>query len=263
MPRVMRWVTAGVIIIISISAGMMCGSLLAQDTPPVSVSPSTATIMVGDTRSFRAVDKNGHMLRDVHWTASEPAVVSLAPGDEVEITAKQVGKCTVTVHASQGFADAQVEVVGGAALPLGTVKWSAADLPGCHTIKIIPAVPSANGPDVFEQSACSDGTYVRAFTAEGILLWRRKIDSTIRGSFPSKEAAPVASMNTHASSICDSVSAGMKKDAVGELLKARNLSTAAESSENLWTVEEEGAQCKLWFDADSQVTRKRKTLTTE
>jgi hypothetical protein len=70
-------------------------------------------------------------------------------------------------------------------------------------------------------------------------------------------------MNTHASSICDSVSAGMKKGAVGELLKARNLSTAAESSENLWTVEEEGAQCKLWFDADSQVTRKRKTLTTE
>jgi hypothetical protein len=55
----------------------------------------------------------------------------------------------------------------------------------------------------------------------------------------------------------------MKKGAVGELLKARNLSTAAESSENLWTVEEEGAQCKLWFDADSQVTRKRKTLTTE
>jgi hypothetical protein len=64
MPRVMRWVAAGVIIIISISAGLMCGSLLAQDTPPVSVSPSTATIMVGDTRSFRAVDKNGRMLHD-------------------------------------------------------------------------------------------------------------------------------------------------------------------------------------------------------
>jgi hypothetical protein len=54
----------------------------------------------------------------------------------------------------------------------------------------------------------------------------------------------------------------MKRDAVSDLLKARNLSAAAGSSESLWTVEEEGAQCKLWF-ADAQVTRKRKTLTTE
>jgi hypothetical protein len=206
--------------------------------------------------------KNGRMLHDVHWTASEPAVLNLAPGDD-EITAKQVGRCTVTAHASQGFADAQVEVVGGAALPQGTVKWSAADLPGCHTSKIFPAVPSPNGPDVFEQSACSDGTYVRAFTSGGILLWRRKIGSTTSGPVPSKEpAAPPASINTHAPSICDSISAGMKRDAVSDLLKARNLSAAAGSSESLWTVEEEGAQCKLWF-ADAQVTRKRKTLTTE
>lgn len=99
MPRVVQGRGAGVIVVV---AGLVCGHLLAQDTPPVSISPSNATIVVGETRSFRAVDKNERMLHDVHWTASEPAVLDLAPDDEVEITAKQVGRCTLTAHTSQG-----------------------------------------------------------------------------------------------------------------------------------------------------------------
>lgn len=260
MPRVVQGRGAGVIVVV---AGLVCGHLLAQDTPPVSISPSNATIVVGETRSFRAVDKNERMLHDVHWTASEPAVLDLAPDDEVEITAKQVGRCTVTAHASQGFADAHGEVVGGAALPQGTVKWSAADLPACHTSKIFPAVPSPNGPDVFEHSACSDGTYVRAFTSEGILRWRRKIGSTTSGPVPSRETACPTGLHKHPCPLYLRLNlCRQKRDAVRDRLKARHLSAAAGSSESLWTVEEEGAQCKLWF-ADSQVTRKRKTLTTE
>jgi len=136
-------------------------------------------------------------------------------------------------------------------------------LPACHTSKIFPAVPSPNGPDVFEHSACSDGTYVRAFTSEGILRWRRKIGSTTSGPVPSRETACPTGLHKHPCPLYLRLNlCRQKRDAVRDRLKARHLSAAAGSSESLWTVEEEGAQCKLWF-ADSQVTRKRKTLTTE
>lgn len=132
-------------------------------------------------------------------------------------------------------------------------------MPGCHTTKIMPAVPVANGPDVFEQSQCPDGTYIRAYTAEGILLWRRKIDSSPKAATkPEEPSIALNSLNTRAGSICDSISIGMKQEAVGELLKARNL--AALGGEKIWTIEEEGTQCKLWFNAATGVSKKRKTM---
>jgi Bacterial Ig-like domain (group 2) len=149
----------------------------AQDRPPVSISLTAATMLVGETRPFRAVDDQGHAPHGVQWTISEPRLAELSSGDDVEITAKAAGSFTLTAHASAGFADARIEVVQASALPEGTIKWKVADRPGCHTIKITPAVPSAGGPDIFEESGCADGTYVQALTADGVLLWRRKMDS--------------------------------------------------------------------------------------
>jgi hypothetical protein len=54
----------------------------------------------------------------------------------------------------------------------------------------------------------------------------------------------------------------MKEDAVVELLKARDLAVPA-TGQKAWIVEEDSAQCKLWFDATSNVVKKRKTLTSE
>jgi hypothetical protein len=112
--------------------------------------------------------------------------------------------------------------------------------------------------DIFEQSQCADGSYVSAFTAEGILVWRRKISS---GSKAGDLAAEVhtGTVDAHAASMCDSVSVGMRRDAVGELLKARKLQ--ASGPENSWLIEENGTDCRLWFDANAQLLKKRKTLT--
>jgi hypothetical protein len=237
--------------------------LNAQSAPPVTVSPASATMMVGESRPFRAVDGDGRFLHNVQWTVSQSGIADVSSGDEVEVTAHQVGKVTLTAHASTGFADAHIEVVGGSTLPQGTIKWSSGDLPGCHSTKIVPAVPSANGPDVFEESQCADGIYVRAYTADGVLLWRRKIGSNPGMPAKSVESAIAANpLNTRAGSICDSVSVGMKEEAVRELLKARNL-TVPTTGQKTWAIEEDGAQCKLWFDASSDVVKKRKTLTAE
>ena len=241
--------------------------LRAQSAPAVTVSPASATMTVGETRRFRAVDGNGHALRNVDWTALEPGVLEVSSQDEVVVTAQQVGKVTLMAHTSDGgSAKAHIEVVGNGPLPLGTIIWSSGDLPGCKTSKIMPAVPVPNGPDVFEQSQCVDGTYIRAYTSDGVLLWRRKIDSNPAspvnpGSKPGEAPTPSHPMNTRAGSICDSVSIGMKEDAVRELLKARSL--VATTTGQTWIIDEDNAQCKMWFDATSNVVKKRKTLTTE
>ena len=255
-------------------AGLLCcHSLFAQDGASVLVSPAVATLKVGESRSFRVTDKNGHRLQGVQWTASEPAVLELLAGDEVEVTAKQSGKCTLTAHAGQGSGEAQVEVVEGATMKPGTILWSAPAQPGCQSIQIVQAVPTADGPDLYQTSACPDGTYVTALTSDGMLLWRRKLgaEKNAPSAFQAKALAtsaaaasvPAVPLNTHAESICDAVAVGTKKDTVKDLLTERALSRAAESSDNLWVVEEDSVQCRLWFDADARVSKKRKILVAE
>jgi hypothetical protein len=256
---VMRWLPIVLALVFGIPG-------LAQDGSPVSISPAKVTMLVGETRTFRAVDKNGHMLHDVRWSTSQPGMVELRAGDEVQVTSAQPGKCSLTARSSQGSGDAEVEVLAGSKMPAGTILWSGPQQPGCKPTNITQAVPTADGPDLYEDSTCPDGRYISAFTADGILLWRRNLDSKQKpsaslGGGPTEGS--VVRLNTHATSICDSVSAGMTKDAIADLLKAGHLPPTADFSQNLWLVEEEHVQCKIWFDAESRVTKKRKVLTAE
>jgi hypothetical protein len=181
-----RWI--GIVLV-----GVLCGCpLLAQDAADILVSPAVANLKVGESRNFRATDKNGHILRGVEWIASQPGVLKLIAGDEVEVTAMQSGKCTLTAHLNQASGDAQVEVLEGSAMKPGTVLWSAPTQPGCTSIQIIQATPTADGPDLYQTSACPDGTYVTALTSDGILLWRKKLGS--EGKAPS--LVPLKSIGT-------------------------------------------------------------------
>jgi len=54
----------------------------------------------------------------------------------------------------------------------------------------------------------------------------------------------------------------MEKENVRALLAARHLQISSET-ESAWLIEEEGSECRLWFDEHSWVSKKRKTLITE
>jgi hypothetical protein len=241
------------------------GFVYAQTAPPVAVTPGSATMMIGETRSFRAVDGSGRFLRHVQWTVSQTGIVEISSGDEVEVTALTPGSVTLTARTTSGVGEAHVEVAGKALAP-GTVLWSGGEIPGCHPTNITQAVPTASGPDLYEQSECPDGTYIRAFTAQGVVLWRRKMESV--GHTPANSdvvSAPASSatpLNTHPRSICDSVSVGAKAEAVRALVRTRNLS-APDSMERVWVFEEAGVECRLWFGKDSDVVKKRKTIIAE
>ena len=66
-------------------------------------------------------------------------------------------------------------------------------------------------------------------------------------------------LDVRSGSICDAVSIGVEKRRVLVLLSERKLShTEAPAGSVIWVIEESNAQCKLWFDKNSPLTKKRK-----
>jgi hypothetical protein len=175
----------------------------------------------------------------------------------------------LSAHAGAASAEASIEIRSGSALAAGTALWSVTNLPGCKSGKITQAVPTANGPDLYVEEACPDGTYVRAMTADGREIWRRRLGdhATIpsRPNPAAKEKTPPAErLNLSARSLCDDVSSGMTKDAVSKLVGDRNLRLEEKERESgSWVVEEQGFRCKIEFSETGTVTKKTKIIITD
>lgn len=244
-------------------------AVIAQNPPAVLVVPSKVTMVIGETHTFRAVDKDGRMLHDVRWSVSpEQATTLLGTGDEATLQANQTAsRVILTASAAGDIAEANIEIRSGMSLPTGSVKWSVTELPGCKTTKIIPAVPSAGGPDVYVQETCPDGTYIRAITDDGRELWRRRISDTpaLAGQGKADDSAEAAQhLDTAARSICLDISPGMSKEDVAGLVESRNIALGGEErKKNSWLLEESGSSCLVWFDQSGVVLRKKKIIVTE
>jgi hypothetical protein len=237
-------------------------TLRGQSSSFVVITPQSATLLVGDSRSFRLVDQNGQFQRDVTWTISDPDALQPTPGDELTVTAKQAGEFHISAQSRNGSAEASVEVMEGK-MPVGTAIWTSPRVPGCKPIQLVQAMPSANGPDMYDTSHCEDGDYITALTSDGMTLWRRRVGSS-QAPTPSvtektEDTIPAARLNPRSPSICDSLSTGTGQQAVRDLLHQRNLSfTETASGERVWAIDESNSQCKLWFDDKLVLVKKRK-----
>jgi hypothetical protein len=237
---------------------------LGQSREFVAITPHAATMTVGDSRTFRFVNQDGHMEHDVAWAISDSTALETSGGDEVTVTTKRAGEFRLRAHSAAGSDEIFITVIQGAP-PNGTIVWSAPTVPGCKSVKITQAVPTATGPDLYEESQCQDGYYVTALTADGRQLWRRNI--TAEAHQPGAGPAAVANqrsgkpLNIHSTSVCDSISSGMEQEKVRILMAEHNLKFS--DNGGFWTIEEEGAECRLWFDEKAVLTKKRKTLVVE
>ena len=252
------------------AAAMAVGPAVAQDPPALLVVPSKATLVIGETRTFRAVGKDGRIQHNVHWSVSPDHAAKLTTnGDEATISAVEPSTgIMLTAQAGGDSSEASIEILSASKLPTGTVIWSVSPLPGCKSEKLTQAVPSANGPDLYSQETCPQGTVIRAMTADGREIWRRGLGDAA-GSFPSSfkstEPATVGEhLNLSVRSVCDGVSAGMAKDAVTKLVLARDLQLAQKERESdSWVIEEHGFRCDILFDKAGTVTKKKRTIITE
>jgi hypothetical protein len=251
-------------------ASVIEGSLFAQDPPSLLVSPEKVTMLTGDTHTFRAVGKDGRMRHPVRWRVSpEDAVTLTLRGDEATLQANHPSsKVVLTAFAGDDSAEASIEVRSGSLTP-GTVMWSVPEVPGCKNRKMSQAVPSANGPDLYVEEDCPQGTLIRALTADGREMWRTGLGASgahLSAAPASKvEAQPGQHLNLGRNSVCDVIALGMTKEKVANLVDARNLRLEDKQRQrDSWFVEEEGARCEILFDGRTEaVVKRKKTLVTE
>ena len=253
------------------SASLVARPALAQEFQPLSIVPSKVTMLVGETHMFRAVGKDGRLRRNVDWSVSPESAATLTnAGEEVVVEAKEpLRRVVLTGHVPGASAVAEITINSGGALKEGSVLWSVSNLPGCKTAKIIPAVPSANGPDVYVEEECPAGTLVRAITSDGRELWRRMVSGPAASQAvetPAEaEAQPGAHLNLDSKSVCDAISPGMPKETAAHLVDDRKLRLEENQRQSdVWTLEEEGFRCTLTFDrSQGTVLKKKKTIVTE
>ena len=266
----LRVTCATVLALLALSVGMTGGLVFAQDVPALSVAPTKATLLVGETHTFRAVGKDGRLRHNVRWNVSpEHAAKLTVVGDEATIQAEETSSTVVlTAYADGDSSEASVEIRSGRSLAAGTMMWSVSPLPGCKSTKMSQAVPSANGPDIYDEESCPDGAYVRALTADGRELWRRKLGGSMAPAAPSvranEETQPAEHINLSARSVCDEISSGMTKDGVSRLAQDRNLRLGEKEREsNSWVFEEHNVRCTIWFGEAGTVVKNKKIIVSD
>ena len=233
------------------------------------VTPFLANMVAGGSQLFRLVDLQGRPQQNVSWDISGPAATGVVEGNDLVVTGQEPGESRVVARSAAGRAEAKVTVLPGTSVPMGTVIWSAPSVPGCKPGKVVPAIPTASGVDVYQMSDCPDGEYLSAYTPEGMLAYRRKVSGAPGAP---ADAAPAGAeniagpqtLNLHAASICDGVAVGTEQGKVREAMQVRGLKFSATSGQReVWLVEEPGVQCKLWFDENRALTKKQKILVAE
>jgi len=243
----------------------------AQDLPALAVSPSKVNMLIGETRVFRAVGKDGRIRHNVHWSiAPEHATALTQDGDEATVEAREVSSRIILTATAEGdSADASIDILPGKSLQSGTVIWSVTPLPGCKSEKLIQAVPTATGPDLYDQETCPQGSVIRAMTADGREIWRRALSGSgvppVQLTRQGTVEQPAQRLNLHGTSACDSVSPGMPREEVGRILADRNVHVdEKQRSSSQWLIEEEGFRCTISFDAgNGTVVKKKKTVVTD
>ena len=252
------------------TVSMVAELAFAQEPPALLVVPSKATVLVGDTRTFRAVGKDGRPLHNIHWSVSpQIAATVTVDGDEANVKAVEPSSTVVlTAYGSGDSSEAVIEIRAGGSMSAGTPIWSVTNLPGFKAAKMIQAVPSPNGPDLYVEESCPQGTFIRAMTADGREIWRRRMGDT-GGILPpglksTAQAQPGEHLNLTGHSFCDAVSSGMTKDAVSRLTRNRDLRLdEKEQRSDSWVLEEHGFRCNIWFDKTGAVVKKKKTFITD
>ena len=261
-------------IILSLLSFVCLASLLGATAvtahPPdrYMITPDKSTMLIGESRVFRMVNQNGQTQHNVTWTISNVDAFMSTQGDELWASARKAGEYRLTARTDFAVAEGSITVVERSQLQPGTVLWSSGSVPGCTTTRIIPAVPTPNGPALFQQSICEDGQYLAAYTSNGVQLWRRKLSSYGAPVEPTDGGNNYEvignSLEPHPASICDSVTVGMPQDKIRELLTQRGLEFREQPSPgHVWLVEQSNTQCKLWFDEKSVLARKKKIFVTD
>src|SRR6267378_2132178 len=138
--------------------------------PGLLVTPSAATLLVGEPAAFSAVDDSGRPLTDVQWSLDPPLAELHVENGEIMLVPKQSGHYVPT---------ATIAIVADAKLPAGTVRWSLQPLPGYETLFVRQSVPGPSEVAFYSvEWSKSAIAVVRALQISGQQLWTTQLSSS-------------------------------------------------------------------------------------
>jgi Bacterial Ig-like domain (group 2) len=235
---------------------LLASAAFAQDIPPLNVTPSIATVLVGHSRPFRAVNRDGRPAASVRWESSSPDAVISGSGANIMVTFKHEGDFEIHAFTGDGSSSATVHVLPGATLPPGTPEWGLHPIPGCRMDKSAPADKS-NG--VFAKETCANGELFLALTTEGLENGQKWVASGEEAKSVEQSDNGESTELMHGS-LCDGVKTGMSRDDATKLVvKAKLDSNGFDKSSNLWNFEEGTGECRITF-RDNVVVKKQKVI---
>jgi len=159
------------------------------------VSPAKVNMLSGESHAFCVFDIEGRDLTaSAQWTLSSSGVVDLAANPDPEVTSKSPGIVILQARVQGRVAEAEINVITADKMVPGMVKWSSPQIPGYRTDKIVPAVPSARGPDVYITDRNEKGEILlRAILSDGRQLWMKKgaPESGANKTIPATNGVPI------------------------------------------------------------------------
>jgi hypothetical protein len=140
----------------------------------LSVTPSTVTMLVGESRAFSVVDEFGQPQPGASWSINASSVATVIPGSGV-VSAVATGGAVLTGSVGAVSATAALMVSAGP-LPEGSVRWSVPELVGSTSRQVIQSDGvRLNGASLFAIDSTATQTQIRGLSRDGRQLWHSAV----------------------------------------------------------------------------------------
>jgi hypothetical protein len=152
-------------------------------SPTLLVNPGKMNLVVGQTQAVQLLEKNGVPITNPTWSVANPSLATIVlpvnQGDPTLLQASAVGNTTLTgTSPDNRTGTAQVSILTGTSLPIGTVQWEIPSLGGSSAFPGITNIVQSlriddTTPDfyVFDHGANGGTGAIRAMTADGQQKW--------------------------------------------------------------------------------------------
>ena len=170
----------------------------------VTVTPTSVTMLVNDSRNLSVVDSSGSPIKNAEWSISEPVANLGVENGAVSVQALRQGRAIITASTEHGSATAVISIVSGTKFPPATVQWSLQPTPGYESLMTVQSVPTEHRVDFYsiEWSKTSNAV-VRALTQGGEQLWRTEINAMASPAALKTQLPPVAETTMNHERISD------------------------------------------------------------
>lgn len=187
----------------TLSITLSQGQSLSPPPTVIVITPDTMTMAVGETRQVQLVDDFGRIVPGATSSVSDATVVQIS-GDPATLVAAAPGQVILTANYQGLTAQAQIMVLRGPDLPLGTIRWSVQPIPdppfyNFGVGQIVQTQPTPNNtPDLYDTEGSDGSDIVRAFTNDGRQLWAVQLGSITPSAAAASSSTRVVSEGTAA-----------------------------------------------------------------